>query len=1112
MFPGIAVKFGDRARIGFYVVHSILIQAGLITTGAEVRLVPTAAKRMSNAPLLAEKSGDHWLSVEARHIERKVNSQTIGVFPKSIKKENAMRATHLITTVLILLSVCAGPALAAPRVLCITEAPQTTISRYYDGTLMYMYLLQRYTSPQHVLGKVYDVRQVNWLTAPDALRDIDQYQALILWDTPARVTDKRNDDPHYRDLDIISDDAARRIVAFVENGGTLFVNGGVTNYGNGHDMLGCESNSRENKRHYLGYAQSPLAAILPVEMPGAVTLKPFFNEKTRLSMAVTNNDPVTDGLSFNLWGVDAYHQVKAKPNAEVLLATNTGDPLLVRWPVKKGHVVCLLASPLGNHLMVKDVKQLSNPLWRDEAVLVDRCLRWGLGIPVADAARDAYLRNRYSNNIASPARLPRSLSIGGYPYYVHAGDASIPGMARDLAMKYYADLGFKGIVMQFTPLDRAYLNAYTASLDRNNLVAFLHPEFAADARAMVNKTVGPEEYATYVQPSGKHSLWYGSPYMDVYSPLIREGSRKAARETIEFIKDYPQIIGAFYDDEWAWTVWFRHGYEGDAGISPYSKAANAHYKTVTGNEPPPPVYRTPGYVAPENDPWLNWCRIMRQDAYKDYNADLNKIAKEIRPGFLMSNYPGGFEGTSDMMVEEVYLDCFRVSELLTIERMDVRSNFREDHDRTRHPKWVILGIFRMPEDKSVYPETLRLTAGLCLGRGAKGLILWNGVNLWMPHMQHPGRDALEAEAKRLGEYLAQYGDIFNYLRKPESPVWISSSWFWVNSYDNYLLVPPDADTPEAKDLERPWWGVQISEVAVPVAMKAGLPVECVTEKQLASQDLFKKKAVILPGLQYCREGVVKNLEAYIKRGGKVFVDQSTKVNINGAMVLPVDFSKWHFDIVAGKREIRTPTEETYRRSRALQNAHIDAAVPVLREQITTAVDPDVRINSTEGVFTTMVNGDVTYLFVYNSNIDKGNTFTVTCRNFPRFAYDVETRAPCALTTKGTTRAFSLSLPAGGWKMIAFAPHKLTGIAVTQAQLKGDALTLRAHTRAGHNRFRGAVPVQITLRGAEGETVIYRATSDGVMHITIPIQDSVVRPTTVEVKELFSGQRATVRVR
>jgi uncharacterized membrane protein len=1004
-----------------------------------------------------------------------------------------------------------GVMAAQPAVLSITETPETQANTYGNGTGATMFTLEYFLSPQRLLAGNYAVMQTGWLDAGKALADVERYQAVILWDAPTRIADERKSDPYYTDVDVISPANAERLVQFVRNGGTLIMAGGVTCFGNGHEHLGSADYRQGNKRKFIGYANSPLAAILPVEIPDKITLLPFFDaKKVRLTASIVKPDPMVDGLDFNNWPFVAYHKVTAKPDADVLVATTTGDPLVVRATVGKGRVICVTASPRGSILFSARsvIKPIPNPIWSDEAILWDRALRWGLGQPVANAARDRQMATRYEALTANPPRVPLAVKRQEYPYAAHVLDASMPLTVRDLGMKFYASLGFNHIVMQeMGGFSEDFLALYAQGLANNSLQAFLHPEPQGAIRKFTKE---PLDYAVITRPSGNWVLHYGSPFPDPLNPKVQQAAADMIRERAEMAKKYPNIRGAFYDDEWAWGGFYRNPYEKDQGIGNYSPSANAYFKQITGMEVPPlPAYREPGYVIAENDPFLKWCQVIRQDAFKDYNQKIYDAVKGVHPDLMLSNYPGGFEGNLDIMIEEVYLDCWKESELRAAERLDMRANFRGDAKRDKYPTWALIGIFRMPEDKGIYAESLRLQTGVCLGSGYKGIILWNSVNFWAPYMNHPGREPMMNEVQRLGNYLQQYGPMFLHLKKAESPVWLHSGWFWINSYDAFYHLPmPD----QSKDMERPWWKFQVDDIAIPAAMRAGLPLECVTEKQLMSEELFTKKAVIVPGMLYCREAVVKNLEAYIKQGGKVFVDQSTKVKINGATVLPVDFSKWHYDIAAGKRPVIQPTEPMYRKHKAISEAYVEEAIPIIEQYITRAVAPNVSIDNKDAAYRMMENGDTQYLFVYNSDTDKGNTFTVTCRNFPAVAYDVEDNRTVKLKKVDGGAQFTVTLPGGGWKVFAFSPTAISGVRINQATVQNDTLTLQVRALAGRNTFRAAVPVKITLQSPEGDTVLYRATDDGVLDLTVPIADSIKRPRSIVVEELFSGKTAKSRVK
>jgi len=1010
---------------------------------------------------------------------------------------------------------------AATPVLCVTETPETTGITYYNGEAAYIYVLDYFLSPKRILADDFAVTQVCWQRTPEPFANLDGYKAIILWDAPRAVKDERKNDPYYSDLEVITDDIAKQLVQFVENGGALIVAGGVTCYGNGHERLGSADYRKGKFRNYLGLANSPLAAVLPVEVPDAVTLQPFTDaKKVRKGIKVVKSDPMVAGIELSQWAFDAYHKVKAKPKAEVLVAAGDGDPLVVRWAVKKGKVVCVTPSPRGNAL-VKSPNRASNPIWPMEAVLWDRCLRWALGQKLPDQEREAKLVARYRSIVADAPREPLALKLGEFPYGTHVVNAAFPKGIGDLATKYFADLGMNHIVSsgfvhigtgkgtRMTPeaVD-AYVKGYSDALEKHNLCMFIEPAPADGARLA---GLDPSEWAQVTLPSGKFAGHYGSPRPCPLSPAVIRYAVDQVERWMPIVARHPRVRGAFCDDEWAWVMGYRNAYEGDPGIGCYSPWANERFKRITGKKAPPPVYREPGYVAPEDDPWLRWCQIIRQDCAADYNAALSKVAKKHRPDFIMSNYPGGFEGKSDIMVEEVYLDCWKESELEAFERLDVRANFREDRRRNQIPIYALIGIFRMPEDKSIYPETLRLTVGACLGAGAKGIILWNSVNLWSPWFQHSGRTALDREAQRLGQYLKKFGPMFLNLTKRESPVWMLSGWFWVNSFDNYYLVPPDPEGGE--DKERPWWQFQINDAAGPAALRAGLPMEFVTEKQLLSDELFKVKAVILPGMLYCREAVVKNLEKYIKQGGKVFVDKSTKVKIEGATVLPLDFSKWHYDIVGGKRPIAPPTEANYRKQRALREAYVDEAIPAIQKRINAVVSPRVTINSPKAAYRMLENGGTTYLFVYNSNVDEGHRFTVWYRDLPGVVYDIAAGKVVPVVEAQGRRRFDVELPAGGWKVLALAPSKLGRVRISRARVLKKRLQLSVMLFDERRRtFSAAVPVKITLAGREGATfTFYRATSEGVLKLEAPIGHSVPMPVSVSVQELFSGRMAEARV-
>lgn len=1003
------------------------------------------------------------------------------------------------------------------EILSISEIPESNSINYYNTDGAFMFFMNHYLSPETLLSDDFEVTQKGWQRSQEPFANLEKMDGLILWECPRAVTDERNDDLYHQDLEVVTDNVMATIEKKVRDGAGLVIAGGSLCYGDGAEALGSTDDRKGEFRTYHGFAGSALEKILPVKIPEGVTLTKLPNESGNLKVT-KEKAPMMAGLNFSDWVIGAYHKVLAHPQAEVLAETQSGDPLIVRWTVGKGRVVCVLAAPRAASL-VRTPHTAKSPVWQDEAVFWDRCVRWASGMDYEEAV-EKELADRVVELIADQDRSPLELAEAEYPYGADVRHSSTPKHLRSLVLKYFADLGINHIVtagvMTLGPEEgtgsshspeyaKRWMQGYQQDLERHGLYMFMKPEPHQGPRIA---DVPIEEWAQIVQPSGVYATNYGMPRPCTYSPSVIEHAVKQMEGIVGIAKPFENITGAYCDDEWTWVLGYRSAYEGDVGIGCYSPWVNDLFKERTGLEAPMPVYREPGYVAPEDDPWLLWCEEIRQDPAALYNKAITEAAHKIRPDFAVSNYPGGFDGESDIMLEEIYLDCWRESELETFERVDVRANFREDHDRTDTPIHALMGIFRMPESKSIYPETLRLTAGACLGAAARGIILWNGENIWSPWMQHQGRDDLADEAARLGSYLRKFGPMFLEMKKPESDVWMLSHWFWINTFDNYYHCYPE----EIKNKERTWRMFQVSDIAVPGILRAGIPAEFVTEKQLMSDRLFDRKVVFLPSLQYCRQAVVDNLEEFIRRGGKVFVDEATAVKIEGAEVLPFDFTQWHKHIAAGNRPTIEPCEENYRKQRGEREAIIDKAIPVLRKHVTPFADPKVDIKNPKAMFRTLVNGETTYLFVYNSDVDSGQSVSVAYRDLPGVIYDIAAGKELAPKVEDGKRHFEVSLEAGGWKVFALTRERIAALNAVSVSINSDRVQgkVEVKTKSG-NLFNGTVPLEITLQSAGERPQVYRATNGGVAELDFPLPNPDVSVQSLVIRELLTGKEVSLPV-
>jgi uncharacterized membrane protein len=988
------------------------------------------------------------------------------------------------------------------RVLAITDVPEVREINYVQRKGAFMFVHDYFLSPQRQLADEFDVTQLGWLHAGKSLDEPNRYDMVILWDMPGRAEDQRDYDPYYEDLELLTEARAAKLAEFVRQGGALVVAGGVTCYGDGHEKLGSADYRQDNKRNYFGWDGSALEEVLPVEIGEGATLTAL--DKPDPNVA-SPTDPMVMSLDFSQWGFRAFHSLTAKDGAEVLVTVADGRPLVARWRVGKGRVVCVTASPKGNLLPYPGHGPSVQPTWADEAVFWDRVVRWTLGRDLIDPTRDAASRRRYAKLLAKPENEPLAWRKQEYPYLTHQLTAALAAGMEDMWYAFLEDLNFNTLVLHGNPLkDPKVLDTYLSkrgmALRRNNLAGVLHMDLAVDVKN--EPGVDPNDYAQQTRPHGAKVMWYGQPSPDPYCPAVKEHSVQAMDLITGVAKNHPDFLGAVVNDEWSWTLGYRNPYEGQQGLASFSPWTNAYYKAVTGKEPPEVIYREPGFVAPEEDEFLQWCTVIRRDAFAGYHKALKAAADKNHPGFKLTSYPGGFDGNLDFMTEEIYLDCWKESALETLERIDVRANLRNDRSRTAHPIYALIGIFRMPEDKSSYPETVRLQVGLSLGSGAKGIILWNVANLWSTFMQHPDRDPLWQEARRLGEYIEKFGPTIQNLEKVNSDVWCLSGWFWVNSFNAYMHIPPTGEDANPYK-EFPWWDFQVSDVSTPALMRSGLYPEFVTEHQLLSDDLFDARAVFLPGLVYCRQAVVDNLAKFIRLGGTVYVDQSAKVVIPGATKLDVDLAAWHREIAAGNRPIAQPNEQNYRKHTAQRDAIVRDAIQAL-QPVVRSLEMPVTLSSTKAAHTWLKNGRTKYLFVYNADVNAPQTVDVTFRRAPSHVYDLSAGKRVLLTGTTDGGRTSLNLPAGGWKVLVVSDQGLRDIQADGRATDGE-LTLDVEVRGMLATFDGAVPLKITLRSPAGDRVIYRATDGGKLELTLPVPPEMPALTEVIVTEMLTGK-------
>jgi uncharacterized membrane protein len=1041
------------------------------------------------------------------------------------------RLTMLFGLAILLLCRVGGAAQPEPiSVLVLSGTPQTVAHGFYDSVPLAAMISETYGNPlalgdPQITGKLIRYHaQADW---EQGLTALNQYDVVVIWDAPRMLI--RDGEPY----DVLPAAWQSALARFVRKGGGLVINGGPTCYGSGNFLGGASAKTAEvaDKLIYVGWQGSILEELLPVAIPASHSLESpqvghlSFRKNTPgrecgVSGYGEATHPLVAGLNWQARPATAAHDVQPKPGAETMLSAQFGKkkeerPLIAGWRIGQGRVLAITFSPTAQ--AHQDGQYNREIFWQDDPVLWSRAVKWAAGRDklMGNVGIEAAVRQRYAQRTLTfdgEKALPDWLREE-YPYSVRILEVDSNVAARPAVFKWFRDLGFSYLSTHTWHKNDS--QAFVADAARKAdvlLVQSINPVEAKDevVRGKLKGVVDPKHFFQLLDNGMVSNSYYSGPAPCPRNAKYRELAKEYCHKHAEQFGAEPRLFAYMLDDEFGWDM----GYHPEHGIACYCPACNDYYRKQTGNAPPMPTFREPGYVAPKGDPWMQWVRTVRMNAYDPYHAELGKLLKTKTPWVKITGYPGGYFGGLDLINEEHYLDYWSVSELTACHHSDYRFATVNDMRGERHEQWSMYGLLRQFEQdirSGTSQASFRLTSGCMLGSGVDGIHLW--ASPWLTKSPGTfGEEALWVEAKRLAGILRVYGPMFRALTRQDAPVWMMGGWLHASPHDAYLLIPlPTAERRKA-DPEWQWSQYFAEDLTYPALMRAGVQIHAITSRQLESEELFTKKAVVLPRLLYAEQHWLDRLQEFMKRGGKVYVDESCKVPIPGAIKLPVDLDAYRKDVVAGKRSYKN--YETYVASVKNREALTEAIIPTLKEQITDVIPQPVTTNSDKCVYTIMEQGDARYLFVYNQDLQAPHAFTVRVNEPAAAIYDLGVERSGAVDSARRLKGQSIDtglLPAGGWKIYLLAPQPVKRLQANAA-VQGDALATDVRVLDSRGQtVRAAIPIRITLQRTDGDPLVFhRTTVDGEARFTIPLQQYAAAMTTVEITELVGGN--TVRTR
>lgn len=678
---------------------------------------------------------------------------------------------------------------------------------------------------------------------------------------------------------------------------------------------------------------------------------------------------------------------------------------------------------------------------------------------------------------------------------------------NDLLYEFYNDLGFNfNLLYQF--------NTETCDLAcKYGMQNMVHTQYGGGGgMARISTNAATAQIASGNGKEAPTTCAFGYNVCP-RNPMCLETSKSMVARTAASRRQYAAFRAGNIEEEWGTEV--SNPYTKVVGIPCYCKFCNRVYEEKTGRKAPPPRYQEPGYVAPMDDPWYQWTRIVRRTSFDDYHRRLVEFKNRLVPDFILTALDVGDSPEMDVIFREIYVSNYAKPSIMGSFIVDWCLAI-QDGLEPKKPVWNLLGLFRMPESASVSSENVSLQTKIAIGSGSSCIHLWGSYYLsytW-PHARTTRSTA--DEARELGNMIRQYGPMFLQLKRVRRPVAIV--------YDYVTLDYQQVAEPEGMtvDMERPWKHAQAHELAYPAVRRAGILAELITDQQILNGRLKDYQAVILANMEYSCTDIVRCLEEFIAGGGKVFKDISSKVSVKGSQEVPVDFLQWHCEIAKGNRPQKQPIDAApspnFWSGWDLREKLTASAVEVLRSEVTPKLAAlPVKIESDRGMYELMHNGSARYYFIYNTSEEPGEEMaaSVTIRDRGH-VYDL--LAGKSLGRSDETFTVKPKIVSADWKIYVFLDTPIRKVVATVPATVARNAPLPIHILVQDDKGQpvdASVPLEISVFDPQGRVEAYSgfaATDHGEYRVEIPLaMNDPVGKWRIQVRELITSMEATANL-
>ena len=608
------------------------------------------------------------------------------------------------------------------------------------------------------------------------------------------------------------------------------------------------------------------------------------------------------------------------------------------------------------------------------------------------------------------------------------------------------------------------------------------------------------------------------PDRQLVDPQVIQGARQRIHHRVLAERAFSRCLGVHFSDESS-LGWNRTAtYEG-----PFGQALRvAAFRKATGSGE---VQWRRGATWDGWHPFLAWRAGILGRALADWTA----AVQAIEPGYLAASQLYG----PTRLAEGVYppLTARGLPVAVVQTSLDGPAGMMMPAaaiDLQRLGNWS-QRVWFMPEiDVDAEIDEVRAAMSLALARRVDGLVYPTTLDY---HLDRPGGGqfplALVESIAAINQPLVHSGDLLLAAHKPRGDVAILYS---VTEHGARIGRNPTKD-PRAASY--PWSLITAYEAC----HFAHFSPTFLTEGELLAGEGAKSKAVLVVAATTLRPEVKARLEELAKSNVAVLTTDDTTVKIDGALELGLSFPSLdaYHDEVWRKGEEQKVDTTLERRDEVAQAKLIYPELGNLRKKLKEFVQRDYTVSDKGEIICHQELGDTELLFVVN-NEQRTDVFRglkwelspaktrVTLREGRKYRiFDVFQGHRVLLPYVGDRPVLNLTQAAGGIKCLAILPEMFKGVYISEARVSAGKLHIAANVHnAPRDRrkylrvpFKAGIPLEITVRDGAGKIVrqVYRC------HLPTGYKDALPVPTmatpgawTVEVRELFSGEKATERFR